>query len=100
VNDDEKLACEVGAESHEALLVVRGIVVSRQGAGIEENAFRVGKANAVLPEVAARLPGIPGDGHICIVCIFDVLSSAELRTRDVPMHRTIVGRLDNSRSRA
>jgi len=29
VNDDEKLAGEVGAESHEALLVVRGSVVSR-----------------------------------------------------------------------
>lgn len=31
----------------------------------------------MLPEVAARLPGIPGDGHICIVCISVALSSAE-----------------------
>ena len=29
VNDDEKLACKVGAESHDALLVVRRSVVSR-----------------------------------------------------------------------
>ena len=36
---------------------------------IQEDAFGVGKADTMLPEVRLGLAGIPGHTHVCMICI-------------------------------
>ena len=74
VHHDDNAPHDIEADRDEPLLLL-GRVVDRDGVGIEEHAFGIGEAHAMLAEVRLSLDRIPDRRHVCIIYAHAMVTS-------------------------